>query len=117
MTKTALGAALERWLDSKRETESPSREGPIPSWNPLWGPPPPEPPPDWESRDARRIPYVTAPLEHWWRYRHRGVLRMDYRAFGATAQRGRPRKPEKLSSAEKQRRYRQRLRAKRMQEN
>jgi hypothetical protein len=53
----------------------------------------------------------------WWRYWHRGFLRTDYRPFGATAQRGRPRKPEKLSNAEKQRRYRQRLRAKRMQEN
>jgi hypothetical protein len=115
MTKTALGAALEHWLDRKREDESRNREGPIPGWSPLWGPLPPDPRSDWERRDCRF--WVSGTPEQWWRYRHRGVLRMDYRPFGATSQRGRPRKPDKLLNAEKQRRYRQRLRAKQMQEN
>ena len=86
-----------------------------PDWKAAWGPPPPDPPSDWATRDRRF--WVTGTPGQWWRYRHRGVLRTDYRPFGASAQRGRPRKPDKLSNAEKQRRYRQRLRAKRMQEN
>jgi hypothetical protein len=85
--------------------------------------PPPDPPPNYGART-----HVPGDRTQWWRYKHRGVLSAvepgrhfgpsppgtppENPYYGYAPKMGRPRNPNKLSAAEKQRAYRQRRKEK-----
>jgi hypothetical protein len=85
--------------------------------------PPPDPPPNYGARV-----HLIGNHAQWWRYKHRGVLSAvepgrhfgpsppgtppENPYYGYAPRMGRPRNPNKLSAAEKQRAYRQRRKGK-----